>query len=125
MTSSACARVSPSRKDGGRRSMAWSDDSASTNRGLLPRISHRRECWCQRRNYRSRRSPLAFGATQKQSRNRCCPFPGCTQRPLRRCPPLPALGHGGETTPSNLVLLCRRHNRLLHEGGFRLERQPG
>ena len=26
---------------------------------------------------------------------------------------------------SNLVLLCRRHHRLLHEGGFKVERRPG
>jgi hypothetical protein len=25
---------------------------------------------------------------------------------------------------SNLVLLCRRHHRLLHEGGFGVEAQP-
>jgi hypothetical protein len=29
--------------------------------------------------------------------------------------------HGGETKLSNLLLLCRRHHRLVHEGGFRLE----
>jgi hypothetical protein len=27
----------------------------------------------------------------------------------------------GETKPENLVLLCRHHHRLIHEGGFRVE----
>jgi hypothetical protein len=28
---------------------------------------------------------------------------------------------GGETKASNLVLLCRRHHRFVHEGGVRIE----
>jgi len=30
--------------------------------------------------------------------------------------------HGGETTMSNLVLLCRRHHRMVHEDGWALRR---
>jgi hypothetical protein len=30
--------------------------------------------------------------------------------------------HGGETTMSNLVLLCRRHHRMVHEEGWGLRR---
>ena len=47
-----------------------------------------------------------------------CRFPGCTSH--RYCD-----GHhiehwckGGETRLDNLVLLCRHHHRLVHEGGF-------
>ena len=29
---------------------------------------------------------------------------------------------GGETRLDNLMLLCSRHHRLMHEGGFRIER---
>jgi hypothetical protein len=29
---------------------------------------------------------------------------------------------GGETSLENLVLLCRHHHRLIHEGGFSVER---
>ncbi|RLA10021.1 MAG: hypothetical protein DRQ59_12525, partial [Gammaproteobacteria bacterium] len=29
---------------------------------------------------------------------------------------------GGKTSIDNLVLLCRRHHRLVHEGGFGLEK---
>jgi hypothetical protein len=53
-----------------------------------------------------------------RARDRGCRFPGCREPPLRRCPPRPALARGGETTLSNLVLLCRRHHRLVHEGGY-------
>ena len=51
-----------------------------------------------------------------------CRFPGCT---VAR-----GEGHhlrhwadGGPTTLSNLALLCRRHHRVVHEGGYRIERQ--
>lgn len=50
-------------------------------------------------------------------RDRGCRFPGCT---FRRCDAhhIRHWADGGETKLSNLVLLCRRHHRLLHEGGF-------
>jgi hypothetical protein len=31
---------------------------------------------------------------------------------------------GGRTVLSNLVLLCRRHHRAVHEGGWRIEGDP-
>jgi hypothetical protein len=56
-------------------------------------------------------------------RDRTCRFPGCHVRV--------AEGHhvrhwaqGGPTTLSNLVLLCRRHHRAVHEEGYRLSRAP-
>ena len=50
-------------------------------------------------------------------RDRACRFPGCTSQ---RCDAhhIEHWADGGETKLSNLVLLCRRHHRLLHEGGF-------
>ena len=50
-------------------------------------------------------------------RDRGCRFPGCTSR---RCDAhhIRHWADGGETKLSNLVLVCRRHHRLLHEGGF-------
>jgi hypothetical protein len=32
---------------------------------------------------------------------------------------------GGPTDPDNLVSLCRYHHRLVHEGGWRIEGDPG
>ena len=52
-------------------------------------------------------------------RDRGCRFPGCTSR---HCDAhhVHHWADGGETKLSNLVLLCRRHHRLLHEGGFQV-----
>jgi 5-methylcytosine-specific restriction endonuclease McrA len=54
-------------------------------------------------------------------RDRACRFPGCEARGSQ--------GHhvqhwaqGGPTTLSNLVLLCRRHHRAVHEEGYRVAR---
>jgi hypothetical protein len=54
-----------------------------------------------------------------------CVFPDC-QRPLSWCD-AHHLWHwldGGPTDLDNLVLLCRAHHRTVHEGGWRLARQP-
>ena len=55
------------------------------------------------------------------ARDRGCRFPGCTH--TRHCD-----GHhirhwidGGEHSLDNLVLLCRHHHRLVHEGGFEVQ----
>ena len=52
-------------------------------------------------------------------RDQGCRFPGCTSK---HCDAhhIVHWADGGETKLSNLVLLCRRHHRLLHEGGFRV-----
>jgi hypothetical protein len=59
-----------------------------------------------------------------EARDQHCVFPGC-DRPLSWCD-----GHhlvwwvrGGPTTLPNLALLCRHHHRMVHEGGWVLERQ--
>jgi hypothetical protein len=52
-----------------------------------------------------------------QARDRSCRFPGCT---ARRCDThhVEHWVDGGATSLDNLVLLCRRHHRSMHEGGF-------
>ena len=53
-------------------------------------------------------------------RDQGCRFPGCTSQ---HCDAhhIVHWADGGETKLSNLVLLCRRHHRLLHEGGFTVQ----
>jgi hypothetical protein len=53
-----------------------------------------------------------------------CVFPDC-QRPLAWCEAhhLRHWLHGGPTDLANLALLCRAH-RAVHEGGWRLQRDP-
>jgi hypothetical protein len=60
-------------------------------------------------------------------RDRHCRFPGC-DRPHTWCDAHHVVhwADGGPTALPNLVLLCRRHHRMVHErGGFRLELVEG
>jgi HNH endonuclease len=59
-------------------------------------------------------------------RDRRCRFPTCT-RPHPWCDAhhVTHWADGGETGLHNLMLLCRPHHRLVHEGGFRLELVEG
>jgi Domain of unknown function (DUF222)/HNH endonuclease len=54
-----------------------------------------------------------------------CGFPGC-DRPQAWCEAhhLQHWLHGGPTDLANLALLCRTHHRAVHEGGWRLARDP-
>ena len=51
-----------------------------------------------------------------------CRFPGC-DRPLAWCDAHHVIpwSHGGRTDQDTLVMLCRRHHRAVHEGGFTLK----
>lgn len=57
-------------------------------------------------------------------RDHGCRFPGCTNRLVdgHHIQPWSA---GGATTLDNLLALCRRHHRYVHEYGFRIERDAG
>lgn len=59
-------------------------------------------------------------------RDRGCGFPGC-DRPHWWCDAHHIVHwiDGGLTDLINLVLLCRRHHVMCHEGGWQLERAPG
>lgn len=53
------------------------------------------------------------------ARDHHCRFPGCTARVYVDCHHVEHwVRDGGETKPENLVLLCGRHHRLLHEGRY-------
>jgi hypothetical protein len=55
-------------------------------------------------------------------RDRGCRFPGCTSVLHTDAHHIRHWGDGGETSVQNLVLLCRHHHRLVHEGGFKVVR---
>jgi hypothetical protein len=53
-----------------------------------------------------------------------CRFPGCTATRFVDAHHVQHWADGGETRMDNLLLLCRRHHRLVHEGGFGIEPRP-
>lgn len=76
-----------------------------------------------------RRTPVVPPAMRRAviARDRHCRFPGC-DRPHTWCDAHHVVrwADGGPTAAQNLLLLCRRHHRKVHErGGFRLELLDG
>jgi hypothetical protein len=76
-----------------------------------------------------RRTPVVPPAMRRAVivRDRHCRFPGC-DRPHSWCDAHHVVhwADGGPTALPNLVLLCRRHHRMVHRpGGFRLELEDG
>jgi hypothetical protein len=58
-----------------------------------------------------------------QHRDRGCRFPGCSVR-FGQGHHIRHWAQAGPTTLSNLVMLCRRHHRAVHEEGFQVCRLP-
>jgi 5-methylcytosine-specific restriction endonuclease McrA len=56
-------------------------------------------------------------------RDQTCRFPGCQVR-VGEGHHVRHWAQGGPTTLSNLVLLCRRHHRAVHEEGYQVSRAP-
>ncbi|MFG1691032.1 DUF222 domain-containing protein [Gemmatimonadota bacterium] len=54
-----------------------------------------------------------------EARDRGCRFPGCGLR-FTDAHHVKHWADGGETTLRNVLLLCRRHHRAVHEGGVRV-----
>jgi hypothetical protein len=54
-----------------------------------------------------------------------CRFPGCTARHYIDAHHIRHWADGGETKLDNLLLLCRHHHRLVHEGGYGLAMPVG
>ena len=59
-----------------------------------------------------------------ESRDKGCRFPGCENRRWVDAHHIHHWAKGGETSLENLVVLCRHHHRLVHEGGFIVRRTP-
>ena len=68
---------------------------------------------------RTRSIPPAIGRALR-ARDGGCRYPGCTQQRFVEGHHIEHWAHGGGTRLSNLVLLCRRHHRTVHEGGVRV-----
>ena len=66
---------------------------------------------------KTRTIPPAIRRALKR-RDHGCRFPGCTCSRFVDAHHIVHWADGGETSLNNLVLLCRRHHRLVHEGGF-------
>jgi len=76
--------------------------------------------------------PLAIGRKTRsippamrralRMRDEGCRFPGCTNDKFVDGHHIEHWADGGETNLDNLVLLCRHHHHLVHEGGFSCEK---
>ena len=73
---------------------------------------------------RKRRTVSAPLLRALRLRDRQCRFPGCTHTAFVDAHHIQHWAQGGSTRLDNLVLICTMHHKSLHEGGFRLEREP-
>jgi hypothetical protein len=60
-------------------------------------------------------------AVRARDHNRCT-FPGCRNRRFLECHHVEHWANGGETSTDNLLLLCTKHHTLVHERGFRIQK---
>jgi hypothetical protein len=56
------------------------------------------------------------------ARDKGCRFPGCGRRRFVDAHHIKHWANGGESSLANTMLLCAAHHRLVHEGGFRIEK---
>jgi hypothetical protein len=56
------------------------------------------------------------------ARDQGCVFPGCHHTQFIDAHHIHHWADGGDTTLDNLICLCTTHHRLLHEGGFAIQR---
>lgn len=73
---------------------------------------------------RRSRTPSARLRRALRRRDGCCRFPGCGARRFLHAHHVRHWARGGETNLANLILVCGRHHRLVHEGGFRIDILP-
>ncbi|HEX5789426.1 MAG TPA: DUF222 domain-containing protein [Woeseiaceae bacterium] len=56
------------------------------------------------------------------TRDRGCTFPGCPRKRFVDAHHVRHWANGGETSLGNLLLLCTRHHRAVHEGGYSIRK---
>jgi hypothetical protein len=56
-----------------------------------------------------------------RARDQGCRFPGCQNNRFVDAHHVRHWARGGETNLDNLLLLCRRHHRAVHEGGYTVD----
>ena len=60
-----------------------------------------------------------------EARDQGCRFPGCHNKRYVDAHHIEHWASGGETRVDNLLTLCRRHHRLVHEGGYSITDNGG
>jgi hypothetical protein len=71
---------------------------------------------------KSRVVPKGIERAVRARDNNCCTFPGCNNSRFLHCHHVEHWSNGGDTSLDNLLLLCTKHHTLVHEGGFRIEK---
>lgn len=118
--------------------LAGGDGWAETPFGALAAETVRRlSCWCHLTGCEDGPDgdPLRLGRTQRtptwqlaemvRRRDRGCRFPGCRRTRWSHTHHVRWWdAQKGPTDFENLCMLCRRHHRLVHEGGWRLTGDP-
>jgi len=65
---------------------------------------------------------VARVSPSRASSDKGCSFPGCHHTRFVDAHHIEHWSAGGETSLDNLMLLCSQHHKLVHEGGFKIER---
>ena len=76
--------------------------------------------------YMGRRSRLVRGKLRRavHARDTCCRFPGCNRRARAETHHADDWSLGGLTNIDKVVLLCRFHHHMVHEGGWQVVASP-
>jgi hypothetical protein len=67
---------------------------------------------------RARRDPTPVQRIEIDRRDKGCRFPGCSYTEFTNVHHIQHWAHGGATDMDNLVTLCGRHHRAVHELGW-------
>ncbi len=71
---------------------------------------------------KSRVVPKSIERAVRARDKNACRFPGCRNKRFVDIHHIEHWANGGETAVSKLLLLCSKHHTLVHEGGFRIDR---